>query len=522
MDNPFVQHAEQQLLRGDPGEALRAARMGLTLFADDRALWEIAASCATQLGDDEYAATCWRRIIALDPSAAHACNNLGLVLERLQRSEEAEAAYRQALGLLPDDASLHTNLGLLLENLGRLDEAERHQRQAVALSPDSAEIHSNLAGLLARRDRAAEAEAVYRAAIRLKPEFATAHSNLGVLLTDLGRQEEAEACFRMALAVEPELPAARMNFGQLLLMQGRFAEGWPLYEGRLFVHAQGGPNPLARPACPQWQGESLVGKSVLVMPEQGLGDEIQFCRYLPWLKAQGVSRLTLLCRPSQKALLETLGGPDAVVSLADAKPQLGSHEYWTLLLSLPLHAGTQLANIPAQIPYLLADPARVARHACLLAGEGRRVGVVWRGNPRHSNDADRSLPGLEVLAPLWAIDGVRFFSLQKSEEALPAVPSGQTLVDLGPAIGDLADTAALLSQLDLLITVDTAIAHLAGALGVPCWILLPCHKTDWRWLQARCDSPWYPKTRLFRQPRRGDWALPVAELVVALRAFRQS
>jgi len=519
MNSPFLLHAEQQLLRGELAEAWRAARMGLTLCPDDRALWEIAASCAAQLGDDEEAARGWQMIVALDPSAAHAGNQLGLVLERLRRPDEAETAYRQALDVLPDDASLHTNLGLLLENLGRLDEAERHQRQALALSPGSAEIHSNLAALAAKQGNVAEAEALYQGAIRLKPEFTTAQGNLGVLLFDLGRAAEAERCFRGALSMAPTSHQAQMNLAQLLLTQGRFAEGWPLYEGRLFVHARLGAAPAQPPACPRWQGEPLEGKSVLVMPEQGLGDELQFCRYLPWLKAQGVSRLTLLCRPSQKALLETLAGPDMVVSLSDAKPHLGSHDYWTFLLSLPLHAGTRLASVPAQIPYLHPDPARIARHAGRLAGAGLRVGLVWRGNPRHSNDAERSLPGLEVLAPLWAIDGVRVFSLQKSDEPLAAQPSGQPLVDLGPLIGDFADTAALLSQLDLLVSVDTSVAHLAGALGVPCWILLPCFKTDWRWLQGRDDSPWYPRMRLFRQSTRGDWARPVADMVLALRAL---
>ncbi|MGE5472219.1 MAG: tetratricopeptide repeat protein [Bacteroidota bacterium] len=522
MDNPFLQRAELQLLGGSPGEALRTARMGLTLFADHSPLLELAAACAASEGDDEYAVACWQRRLELEAVDASTWNSLGLALERLQRTADAEMAYRQGLASSPDEAALHANFGMLLERTGRLAEAEHHQRRALQLAPDSAELHSNLAGLLLKLGQEAAAESLYRAAIRLQPGFAMAHSNLGVLLVDSGRQVEAEAAFREALAMQPDFLTARMNLGQLLLMQGRLAEGWPLYEGRQYVYLDGGSGPMVhRPACPQWQGEALAGKAIIVMPEQGLGDEIQFVRYLAWLKAQGPVRLTLVCRPNQQALLQTLDGPDCVLSLKEAATALDSHDYWTFLLSLPLHAGTTLATVPCAIPYLHPEPARQARFAPLLAGDGLRVGLVWRGNPKHLNDAERSLPALEVLAPLWTVPGVRFFSLQKSETAL-SWPEGLPLTDLGPAIGDFADTAAFLSQLDLLIAVDTSVAHLAGALGLPCWLILPCYKTDWRWLQQRSDSPWYPSMRLFRQQQRGDWQAPVGELLQALRRFMES
>ncbi len=446
MVNPFVFHAEKQLLLGDFAEALRIARMGLALSADDPALWDVAANCASALGNAAGAADCWQRRIELAPTA-HAYSDRGMVLELLGQTAAAEASYRAALAL--------------------------------------------------------------------DPSHAAAHCNLGALLADLGRESEAEASYRAALAIDPDFQQARMNLGLLLLMQQRFAEGWPLYEGRLYVHATPGAPGSSR--CPQWRGEPLAGKAILVVPEQGLGDALQFCRYLPWLKAQGAARVTLACWPSQHALLQTLAGADEVVALADLKPQVGTHDYWTFLLSLPLHARTDLTNIPAAVPYLFADPARVAAYSPLLAGDGLRVGVVWRGNPRHPNDGDRSLPGIDVLAPLWSVAGARFFSLQKSDAPLPPVPADLPLVDLAPAIDDFADAAALLSQLDLLVTVDSALAHLAGALGVPCWILLPYFKTDWRWLRGRSDSPWYPHTRLFRQPQRGDWASPVAELATALQ-----
>lgn len=520
MNNPFLEIAELQFLQGDDAAALRTVRMGLALSPDHAGLLEIAATCAGRQGDDAYAADCWQALFVADPSAIHALNSLALARERLGQAAAAEVAYRQALELLPDDANLHANLGLLLEKSGRLDAAETHQRRAVALAPDSAEIHSNLAALLARTGRETEAESLYRMAIRLDPAFATAHSNLGVLLVDTGREAEAEASFREALRLQPDYLQGRMNLAQLLLMQGRLAEGWPLYESRQQVYVEAGSGPAVHlPPCPQWQGEPLAGKSIVVLPEQGMGDEIQFVRYLAWLKAQGPARLTLVCRAAQKALLQTLAGPDVVLELAEAAPCLAEHDYWVFLLSLPLHAGTTLATIPATTPYLFADPQRHERFAPLLAGEGLRVGVVWRGNPLHSNDADRSLPGLETLAPLWAIAGVRFFSLQKSPLELPPLPAGQPLVDLGPQLGDFADTAAALVGLDLLVTVDTSVAHLAGALGVPCWVLLPAYKSDWRWQKGQSDSPWYPSLRLFWQTQRGDWAGPVAEVAAAVQDF---
>lgn len=515
LNNPFLRRAELQFQEGSLAEALRTARMGLSLFPADSALLELAGTCASSLGDDEYALGCWQRWLELEPAALTALNNRGLTLHRLQRPAAAEAAFLQALALYPEEAALHSNFGLLLESQGRLVEAERAQRRAGQLAPRAAEIWANLAGVLLKAGREEEAESLYRQAIRLQPEDLAAYSNLAVLLSDSGRPAEAEACFRRALSIAPDYLPLQMNLGQLLLQQGRLSEGWPYYEGRQHIHQKwlGG----AAPSCPQWQGQALAGQRIVVMPEQGLGDEIQFSRYLPWLKAQGAAQVTLVCRPSQKALLQTLPGPDLVLDLDAAPGVLASHDYWVFLLSLPRHAGTELASIPATIPYLFPDPQRVARLAPLLAGAGRRVGLVWWGNPRHANDESRSLPDLQVLAPLWAVAGQRFFSLQKGAAAGADAPAGQPLTDLGPALADFADTAAVLSQLDLLITVDTAVAHLAGALGRPCWLLLPCYKTDWRWLLGRSDSPWYPSLRLFRQERRGDWQEPVARLAEALR-----
>lgn len=444
---------------------------------------------------------------------------LGAWLYRMGRHGEAEQALRQALSVLPDDAAIHTNLGLVLEATQRLAEAEYHQRLAASLAPEVAQIQCHLADLLSRLGQEAEAEARYEEAIRLAPDSAVAYSNLGAFYCDSNRPVESESALRMALALNPTSAAARLNLGQLLLAQGRFEDGWAELEMRQAISGIGpAPNLPADAACARWRGEPLTGRRVLVWPEQGFGDQIQFCRYLVLLKAQGPAQLTLVCHAPLLQLLKTLDGPDEVIAVDAAVEALQRHDVWTSLLSLPLWCGSTLAQLPRATPYLRADPALVDRWAPRVPGAGLRVGLVWRGNPLHDNDADRSLPGLASLAPLWSVAGVSFVSLQKlagEGEAL-SPPSGQPLCHLGSDLLDFADLAAVLTGLDLLISVDTAAAHLAGALALPCWLLLPARRCDWRWLRGRDDTPWYPGMRLFRQLTRGDWRTPLQDMVQSL------
>ena len=464
-----------------------------------------------------------RQAIALAPENAVAHCNLGMVLMRQARYAAAEQCFNTAIGLAPDHAESYTNLGLLLDAIGRDEEAESRHRQSVALQPASQAVWSNLGNLLAKRRRYEEAEACYRQAIALDRSAPEGHVNLGVLFATVGSDDVAEGCFRDALALDPGHPRTRLNLAYLLLGQGRLAEGWPLCESRYDARLSDRGVPPPAVSFPQWQGQSLRGKSLLVWPEQGLGDEIQFCRYGPMLKRLGAARLTWAVKGPLAALLRSVDGVDEVISLDEASARLPPHDFWTFALSLPLHCGTVLETIPAAIPYLRVSPERIARWSTRLPVGGRRVGLVWKGNSRHPNDGDRSLPDLRLLSPLWAVPEVRFISLQKGEgEAEVAMRlSDQPLLRLGSELADIADTAAVIQQLDLLICVDTAVAHLAGALGIPCWVLLPAHNTDWRWLKGRDDSPWYPeKMRLFRQTRRGEWE-PVIEAVrEALAAWR--
>lgn len=555
-----VDAALHALEAGLAPEALALVHAALAAHGDDPRLWRIAGFTAELLGDLPQAMQAWTRAMALhptpavghplaalheaggEPALAQACYQrlihagsatattwvlLGLLHLRQHELPAAEQALRAALALDDTDAAAHTDLGLVLEAQGRDDEAEQHHRQALALAPEAVPVLCHLADLRARRGDDAEAQRLYERALVLDPASPIAHSNLGVLHFDNDRFDAAEAQFRTALTLDPQRVSARLNLGQTLLCRGDFAEGWAAHEVRYRADVPG-----ALPAFPRaaevnarcWQGEPLAGRSMLVWPEQGFGDQIQFCRYLAWLKTLGPARLTLVTHAPLLPLMQRLAGPDAVLPLEAGAAALNTHDFWVPLLSLPQRAGTELHSIPAAVPYLQADAVRVTHWAQRLPPRQgqRRVGLVWRGQALHANDADRSLPELATLAPLWAAPGVTFISLQKGageDEALR--PSTHPpLLALGHQIHDFDDTAALLSQLDLLITVDTAPAHLAGALNVPCWVLLPARRCDWRWLRGRDDSPWYPAMRLFRQPVRGDWATPVAQLLDALAAWQ--
>lgn len=593
-DFPGTEALQQvlDLLDADAFAAARSrARAAVEQAPGDARLWSVAGLCARLAGDAPDAEHCWRRSMALQPSAA-ACNhlgellategrlaealecyaaaadagvadaigwgnlgllrmqagdtaaaeqayrqalalapdhvrtrvNLGVLLAGAARFDEAEALYLAALARAPDDVAALTNLGLLREETRRYGEAEALQRHALALAPELPELHCHLADLLARKPGGGEeAEHHYREALRLRPGDAIAHSNLGALRFDQGRTDEAEAEMRTALALRPGFATARMNLGQLLLSLGRFADGWPYVELRYTLRVPGAlPGFSAHATTPRWAGEPLEGKRLLVWPEQGHGDQAQFCRYLVVVRAQQrPARLTFACSAPLLPLMRSLAGPDEVIPLQDAAAELERHDFWVPLLSLPMHCGTTLDNIPRSVPYLSVEAELASRWATRLPANGLKVGLVWRGNVLHDNDADRSLPGLATLAPLWQVPGLRFISLQKmaGEDEAQHPPAGQPLLHLGTETDGFDDTAAVMAGLDLLVTVDTAAAHIAGAIGLPCWVLLPAFRNDWRWLRGRSDSPWYPGMWLFRQPVRGDWATPVAQVASALEAW---
>jgi len=438
----------------------------------------------------------------------------GLQQQQTGQWGDAERCYRQAIALDDSFAEAHGNLGFVLDQQGSKEQAEACYRASIARNPDIANIHLNLGALLARQKRHGEAEASYAVALALEPESSAVWSNLGVLNLNLQREETAEACLRHAITLSADSASARFNLAYLQLRRGNWEEGWQLFEWRDWYRALEQRLPFAR-----WQGQDLFGKTLLACYEAGHGDMIHLVRYIPLLKARGARRIELLCHPALTSLLQTVEGVDAVHAFDGALPQQ-TFDYWMPLLSAPLHFHTRPDNVPAPSRYLQSDPDKRARWAGHLPKQtGRRVGLVWKGNPKFENDRDRSLAHLGMLNPLWEVPGVQFVSLQKGmgEDEVPARANEQPLVHLGNAMQDFADAAAIIDQLDLVISVDTAMAHLAGALGKPCWLLLPWYMTDWRWGSQGSRSPWYPQSmQLFRQRSDGDWATVIAEVAQAL------
>jgi tetratricopeptide (TPR) repeat protein len=456
---------------------------------------------------DEAEAAC-RTALEQRPGYASAHLGLGNALKEAGRLQEAERSYREALRLNPKDPAGHNNLGAVLIELKRYDEAEATYREALRLKPGFVDAHCNLGAVLVQLGRTEDAEAEYREALRLKPDYVEAHNNLGVLLHDLGRLDEAEGATRAALRLKPDYAEAHVNLALTQLTMGRLAEAWPKYEWRWRMkkqakHDRGFAQPL-------WAGEEIGERVLLLHAEQGFGDTLQFCRYAPLVSAG--RRVILEAQRELVSLLARLPGVERIVARGEALPAFDLH---CPLLSLPLALGTTLETMPSAMPYLAADPARVARWRERVDRlRGLKVGLVWAGNAAMAADGRRSIP-LDRFAALAMLDGVRFVSLQKGPAAQQPRPAGMTLFDWTEEIQDFADTAALVETLDLVISIDSAVAHLAGALGKPVWLL---NRFDacWRWLRSRDDSPWYPSLRQFRQPEPGDWDAPLRNVYAAL------
>lgn len=451
---------------------------------------------------------------------AQAAFDTGVAQQNAGQVQAAMASFRRALALQPDLAEAWSNLGMLLEDTQLWDEAASAYQQALQHQPELFAACLNLATLQAQRLQFDQAQASFQRAIQLQPQDPAVWSNLGAMLTCMRREDDALACLHHALQLDPTYDKARFNLGYLLMRQGHLREGWLCNESRPF------PNELqAKLGIARWMGDALQGRSILIAPDAAHGDLIHMVRYVPVLKALGAGRIGIWGQPALKRLLSEVDGLDDYFAL-DEPFAPAAWDCWVPLMSLPYLCGTTLDTIPAHLPYLHADPARVAARAAQGMAPSKpalRVGLVWRGNPAHENDAQRSLPSLTSLAPLWRVPGVRFFSLQSgagSDEAL-APPSAQPLEALAEPLGDFAETAAVVSNLDLVIGVDTSMVHLAGALGKPVWVLLSDYKTDWRWMNERTDSPWYPGVmRLFRQdacgPQAGQWGPVIEQVAQAL------
>jgi Tfp pilus assembly protein PilF len=432
-------------------------------------------------------------------------NELGRGLAASERYEEALECYDRALAIRGDIPQILNNRGNVLLNLDRLDEAETSLLEALRLKPDFANAHNNLGSVLEYLGRFEEAEASVRRALRLQPEHAFAHYNLGSILYYLGRTTEAVESYRAALRLRPDIPQWHVALALALLLAGQFEEGWKEFEWRWQTERMARLGPPS--GVPYWNGEAIGDRVILLLADQGLGDTLQFCRYVPQI-ATGARKTILAVQSPLARLLSRLPGVSEIIPYGDRPP---SFDLWSALMSLPHALATTLETIPATIPYLTADPLDVAHWREWLAGlGGLRIGLCWAGGQSRNLgqvviDRRRSIT-LDTLAPLGEISGVQFISLQKGPQAAEAVrpPNGLRLQDATGDLHDFADTAALIENLDLVISVDTAVAHLAGALGKPVWVLNR-FDTCFRWPRDRDDSPWYPSARQFRQPTPGDW-----------------
>jgi Flp pilus assembly protein TadD len=467
------------------------------------------------VGQLAEAAAAFERAAALSPDVPETQHNLGNALQRNGQLTEARARYERALALRPDYPSALNNLGSISLAEGKLNEARQLFERTLTLKPADADAHTNLAILLRREGRFAGALAHNGRALASTPDAAGPLNNRGNLLQDLGHLDEAAAAFERALAIEPDFAGAHHNLGMALLAAGRYEAGWDEYEWRRRLA------PARRFAEPQWQGEPLPNGTLLIHAEQGFGDTLQFCRYVPLLARRNRRILLEVPRPLLRLMGSLVGqAPDGIelVAQGDPLPRFDRH---CPLMSLPRLCGTTLDTIPANGPYLAAEPAaRQSWHRRLRAdGTGLRVGLAWAGNPRAhlpeaaAIDRRRSIPP-DLLTPFTAYPGIRLYSLQKDG---PPAPAALGLIDVMGEMRDFADSAALIANLDLVVSVDTAVAHLAGALGKPVW-LLNRFDSCWRWLAGRDDSPWYPTLRLFRQTEPGDWAGVVARMLEALAA----
>lgn len=444
-----------------------------------------------------------REALRRDPAHEGAQRNLVRALLAAGQPGETLAGADSALVLLPDCAELHFARGTALNALHQPAAARAALERSVALDPDFAPAWLNLGNACADLDEWSAAEAHVRRGLALDPSLAEAQASLGYLLTVQGRLAEADAACAAAIALRPDFVQAHWNRAVAALLAGDLPRGFAGYEWRK-QHDRFRQDFIGLPG-PVWAGDDPAGRTILVHAEQGFGDTIQFARYLPLIAARG-GRPILACDP---ALVPFFAGmPDIqVVARGTALPP---YDAWVDQMSLPLRFGTTLTTIPLADRYVEADSPRVAAWDAVLP-PGRRVGIAWSGNPLHNNDRRRSLPPA-LLQSLLDMPRVTFVSLQVGPRAR-AVPG---LRDLSPLLVDYAETAALVACLDLVIAVDTSVVHVAGALGVPTWVLLP-HAPDWRWLLGRTGSPWYRSLRLFRQPRPGDWPAVMEAVAEALR-----
>jgi Flp pilus assembly protein TadD len=464
-----------------------------------------------KLQEAEYS---YRKILREQPNNARVCVGLAFVLQEKGSADEAITWYQKALKLNPEFADALYNLGSIYHRKGQLDEAARYYEKVLQLNPQLAMAYNNLGSILQQKGRFDEAIGLYQKALQLTPGLVSVHNNLGLAFQEKGQFEEAMECHRKALSLQPEHPTVHFNIGVLLLMHGDYEKGWQEYEWRRKATDYRGRN-FSRPL---WDGCDVSGRTILLYSEkgfEGFGDTIQFIRYAPLLAERG-AKVVVECQKELTSLIKNVEGVTQVVSYGERIPGFDLH---CPFLSLPAVFKATIGSIPSTTPYITADPGLVQKWRDRIGQDnsGFKIGLVWAGNLAHPRSQYRSC-SLDQFLPLAPFDDITIYSLQKGEAAAMSKnpPAGMKVVDYTEDFNDFSDAAAFMENLDLVISVDTAAAHLAGALGKPVWTLLP-FVPEWRWLLDREDSPWYPTMRIFRQPSAGDWKSVISRVADELR-----
>ena len=504
-----VQHHQAGRLQ----EAEQLYQLVLETQPDHPVALHLLGIAAHQTGRDQEALELISKAIGQNGQIPQMYNSLGVVLKSLGKSQEAIAAYQQAISLKPDYAEAYSNMASALQLQGRYAEALENCRQAVQITPDYAEAYNNMAAALQAQGQYTEALEKAKQAVQLRPNYAEAYNTMASTLQSQGKNTEAIENYRHTLQLQPDYAEVHNNLGMALLLTGEFSQGWKEFEWRLVPELATYPH---RYDVPRWDGSSFVSKRLLVHYEQGLGDSIQLSRYLPMVKALG-GTVILEERKPLLGLFQQFSEIDELVEASpDSRPAV-NFDIYVPFMSLAGILKTTLETIPAEVPYIRPDTEKAQNWQNRLSGPDFKVGIAWAGRATHKNDRNRSCT-LEQFASLAEIDGVKLYGLQKGRAAsqLNQLPNGMEITNLGEQFENFADTAAAIENLDLVISVDTAAAHLAGAMGKKVWTLLP-FSPDWRWMLDREDSPWYPTMRLFRQEKWGDWDSVFSRLAQQLR-----
>ena len=478
-------------------------------FSNHPEVWTAKGNAERILLRHKKAEGSFRRVLDLKANDPDALNNLAVVVRAQHRFDEAVEIYQSALALAPDHPKVHGNLGNVLVEMGRSAEAEHHLRRAVDLNASNPSSRCNLAIYLTREERAEEAISYFEDVISSAPNFVDAWTNLGVARLALGYTAAAEKCYRRAIELSPENAEAHYNLAWALLLTGQWAEGWQEFEWRWKLdHFSSHQRTFKQPV---WDGAALPGGTLLLHAEQGLGDAIQFARYVALAK-QRCTHVIVECHPPLAPLFQSLVGADTVIVAGDLLPPFDAHAPF---MSLTRIFGTTTDSIPGQSAYI-SPPSDIPARLRLPDNYRRRIGLVWAGSPDNKIDRRRTIPA-EMFATLVSTVDADFVSMQVGPRAdeIADLPASKLIFACDREVHDFADTAAVIAQLDLVLGVDTAVLHLAGSMGKPAWMLIP-FMPDYRWLLGREDTPWYPSLRLFRQSMPADWAEPLDRVMSAL------